>query len=275
MPIDEQREANRQSWDARARIHAESRFYDLASYIRDPAHLSDTVRFDRTELGDVSGKSLLHLQCHIGTDTISWARLGATVTGTDLSPVSIEQARKLSADSGTPARFEVAELYDTPDVINEKFDIVCTGVGALVWLPDIRGWAQVVSRMLKPGGVFYVRDGHPMAGAVDNGRKDDQLIVTAPYFERSEGTRYEGTGTYADGPELPDKVDYEWNHGLGEIVTSLIDADLRIEFLHEHQFGEWHAFPEMQKDNDGYWRFPENRDHMPLMFSLRATKELS
>lgn len=272
MPLDEFREANLDSWNERAGIHANSEFYDIQKYIDDPNHLSTTVEFDRTEIGDVTGKTLLHLQCHIGTDTISMARLGATVTGVDFSEASIEVARKLSEDCGTPARFEVAELYDTPNAIDEQFDIVYTGTGALVWLPDIRGWAEVVSRMLKPGGTFYVRDGHPMAGAVDSEREDGQLVVAHPYFE-TEASKYEENYTYTDGPQLSKKtIIYEWNHSLGEIVTALIDNGLRIDFLHEHQFAEYRAFPACAGNGKGHWRFPEHSERLPLMFSIKATK---
>ncbi len=273
MPLDKFRKANLDSWNERAEIHASSDFYDIAKFVEDPNHLSTTVEFDLTELGDVTGKTLLHLQCHIGTDTISMARLGNSVTGVDFSEASIEVARKLSKDCGTPARFEIAELYDTPNAINEQFDIVYTGTGALVWLPDIKGWAEVVSKMLKPGGMFYVRDSHPMAHAVDDEREDTQLVLKYPYFETKEGSRFENDVTYTDGPGLSKKtINYEWSHGLGEIVTSLIESGLRIDFLHEHQFAEYHAFPACIGNGRGNWRFEEHPERLPLMFSIKATK---
>lgn len=271
MPIDEFRQANLDNWNERAEVHAASRFYDLESYVKDQRKLSKTVEFDRTELGDVSGKTLLHLQCHIGSDTLSWARLGATVTGVDFSENSIAIARKLSKDCGTPGRFVMSELYDTPDVVREQFDIVYTGVGALVWLPDIAGWASVVSKMLTPGGTFYVRDGHPMMQTIDE-RNDGLLVVRHPYFEIREPNRFESDDTYTDGPRLTPAVNYEWNHGLGEIVTSLIEAGLQIEFLHEHRFTEYRAFPSCVRIDDGIWRFPEHPERLPLMVSLRACK---
>lgn len=273
MPLDEFRQANLDSWNERVSIHASSKFYSLDRYVQDPDHLSVTVDFDRTELGDVAGKTLLHLQCHIGTDTISWARLGAEVTGVDFSQTAIEQARQFSEDCGTAARFEVAELYGTPNVIDEQFDIVYTGIGALVWLPDIRGWARVVSQMLKTGGTFYVREGHPMAGAVDAEREDGLLVVSHPYFE-TEASRYEENYTYTDGPKLSKPTtNYEWNHGLGEVVTALIEAGLRIEFLHEHQFAEYHAFPACVGDDKGHWHLPDQPERLPLMYSIKATKD--
>lgn len=158
MPLDAFRQANQANWNERTHIHAASRLYHLDGYIADPHKISGVVQFDMPDLGDVSGKTLLHLQCHIGTDTLSLARLGATVTGIDFSPDAITVARQLSAACETPARFEVAELYDTPNVIRETFDIVYTGVGALTWLPDIAAWGRVVAALLKPGGMLFVRD---------------------------------------------------------------------------------------------------------------------
>ena len=273
MPLDEFRKANLDSWNERADVHASSKFYNLQRYVDDPNYLSITVEFDRTEIGDVRGKTLLHLQCHIGTDTVSMARLGAVATGVDFSEASINVARKLSKDCGTPARFEVAELYDTPNVIDEQFDIVYTGTGALVWLPDIKGWAQVVSKMLKPSGTLYVRDSHPMAHTVDDERKDEQLVIEYQYFETKDGSRFENDVTYTDGPGLSKKtVNYEWSHGLGETVTALIDSGLRIDFLHEQQFAEYHAFPACVGNGKGHWRFDEHPERLPLMFSIKATK---
>lgn len=273
MQLDRFRKANLDSWNERADIHAASKFYGIDRYITDPDHISRTVEFDKTELGDVSGKSLLHLQCHIGTDTISLARLGANVTGVDFSETSIDHARELSQKSRTPAEFVVCELYDTPRVINRQFEIVYTGIGALVWLPDIRGWAKVVASLLKPGGTFYIRDGHPMSGTIDDERDDGLLVVSSPYFETKEGTRFDNDVTYTDGPSLSKKTaNYEWNHGIGEIVTSLIESGLQIEFLHEHQFAEYHAFPACVGDGEGHWRFPDHPERLPMLFSLKATK---
>lgn len=182
MPLDEQRRTNRDNWDSRVEIHYGSESYGIEKYIADPNHLSGVVTFDSSKLTDVSGKSLLHLQCHIGTDTLSWARLGAEVTGVDFSEKSLEAARRLSVDSQTPGRFVLSELYDSPRVLPETFDIVYTGVGAICWLPDIRGWAEVVAAFLKPGGVFYMREGHPIMWALD-WEDEEKLSITHPYFE--------------------------------------------------------------------------------------------
>ncbi|MEO9253965.1 MAG: class I SAM-dependent methyltransferase, partial [Tepidiformaceae bacterium] len=175
--------------------------------------------------------------------------------------------------------------YDAPDVIHGKFDIVYTGIGALCWLPDIRRWAQVVAALLKAGGFLYVYEGHPVLWALDNERDDDQLVLSEPYFETETPSEYVGEYTYVDGPPLKNTRDYEWNHGLGEIVTALIDAGLRLEFLHEHREIAWKALPQLTSGeaiNPGSrytrreaWQLPPaQRDLCPLMYSLKATLPL-
>ena len=180
-------------------------------------------------------------------------------------------ARKLAADTGADARFEVAELYDTPNVIHEQFDIVYTGVGALCWLPSIAEWAKVVSTMLKPGGTLYVRDFHPMLLAMDTDRDDDQLVVGYSY-SGEQPLRFESTATYTDGPPLTSAVSYEWNHGLADTVTSLLANGLQLKSLKEYPFAAGQIMNCMVQDGTGQWRLPPGRDLIPLMFSIRAVK---
>ena len=273
MPLDPHREANWLNWEDRVPIHLKAPEYE--DFTSNPRKISRVVEFDSEELGDVRGKSLLHLQCHIGRDTLSWARLGASVTGVDFSPRAIEAARKLSEASGVPGRFIEAELYDAPAVLTEEFDIVYTGVGAICWLPDIRRWADVVAGFLKPGGVFYIREGHPVMWSLDDLREDEQLVIRFPYFETAEPMRFddEDTTYMGDGSKLDHTTIYTWNHGLGEIVSALIDVGLRIESFKEYQFCEWQARPTMQQGDDGHWRLPEHSERLPLMYSLRAVKD--
>ena len=273
MPLDPHREANWLNWEDRVPIHLTAQEYE--DFKADAGNISRVVEFDSEELGDVRGKSLLHLQCHIGRDTLSWAKLGASVTGVDFSPRAIEAARKLSEASGVPGRFIESELYDAPTALNEQFDIVYTGVGAINWLPDIRRWAGVVAGFLKPEGVFYIREGHPVMWSLDYEREDEQLVIGYPYFETAEPMRFddEDTTYMGDGSKLDHATIFVWNHGLGEIVSALIDVGLRIESLKEYQFCDWQSFPKMLQGDDGLWRMPEHAERLPLMYSLRAVKD--
>ena len=278
MSLDEYREANRRNWDDRAPVHAGSKLYNLEKFVADNDHLSSVVEFDREYIGDVTGKRLVHLQCHIGTDTLSWARLGAAVTGLDFSEVSIDIARDLASRTGLDARFVQGELYDAPQLLGgEQFDIVYTGVGALGWLPDIRGWAQVVAQLLAPGGTLLLREGHPVLWALDQERNDGQLVVATPYFETAEPVRSDESETYSDNPSgatLEHTVVYDWNHGIGEILTAVLDAGLTITRYTEHRELEWQAWPQWELDEaTGRYALPEHlRDRVPAMYTLVATR---
>jgi SAM-dependent methyltransferase len=274
---------NREWWDAIVPVHEASRGYDREGFLRGGKPLCDV---ERAELGPlVPGKTLLHLQCHFGMDTLSWARLGAHVTGLDFSEPAIEAARRLSRDSSIPGRFVHANVYDAADALGERFDVVYTGIGALSWLPDVRRWAHVVAACLKSGGVFYLYEGHPMLWTLDANRDDGQLVVSAPYFEIEAPLVTEHDTTYVDSPKLPTRRICEWNHGLGEIVTALIEAGLRIRFVHEHRDVPWKALPSMERpatdasQGPGYvargrWQLPEaQRELVPLMYSLLAIRE--
>lgn len=253
-------------------MHATSRDYDLAGLAADPARLSGVVSRDAPYLGDLTGLDAVHVQCHIGTDTISLARLGARVTGIDFSPTSLAAARELAANAGIDATFVESELYAIPDNVDATFDLVYTGVGALCWLPDIAGWARVVAGLLGPGGRLYVRDGHPMLATLDDEREDQTLIVTYPYFEGAP-TRFESNITYADDAEITEPVMYEWNHGLGEIVQAVLDAGLTVTALREHDHLEWRQFRWMEPTADGQWVLPAGRERLPMMFTLEAASE--
>lgn len=278
MPMDKYRKANRANWDDRVPIHWDSDDYNVQAFIDDPNHVSGAIRFDRErdELGDVSGKTLLHLQSHIGHDTLSWARSGATVTGLDFSEPAIEAARRLSEESGTPGEFVVAELYDAPNALpNRQFDIVYTGLGAICWLPDIKGWAEVVAHFLNPGGTFYILEGHPMMWSVsqDHEQPDDSLILNWPYFEAAGPLGEDEDGTYAGQGKVKSTRQYNFSHGLGETTTALIEAGLQIEFVHEHQVMHWQGFPLLEPTGNGLWKMPEGREnHLPLLMSIRAHK---
>ena len=275
--------ANQEWWDGVVPIHEASQGYNREGFLRGEKPLCPV---EHAELGPrVAGKSLLHLQCHFGMDTLNWARLGANVTGLDFSAPAIDAARRLSAESGVPGRFLQANVYDAAETLRERFDVVYTGIGALNWLPDIRGWARVAAACVKPGGILYLYEAHPLLWSLDDQRGDRELVMSVRYFEQSEPTMWEGDSTYVDGPTFPRRRNFEWNHGLGEIVTALIDADLELEFLHEHREVPWQALPWLEPTGAGttgadgryqsnrMWRLPAaQRDLAPLMYSLLAVK---
>jgi SAM-dependent methyltransferase len=265
---------NRANWDERAVAHAASPGYGLDRFIDDPAHLSDVVTFDLPRLGDIRGLTAVHLQCHIGTDTLSLHRLGARMTGVDFSPPALDEARKLAAATGAQINYVESNLYGAADVLdNESFDLVFTGIGALGWLPDIEGWARVVSRLLKPGGRLFIREGHPMLWAIDE-KQVDRLVVGYPYFETVEPLIIDEPGTYVPtDAEFTANVTHEWNHGLGEIITALLGAGMRLDTLVEHDSVPWDALPGfMEAGDDGEYRLREHRERLPLTYTLTATK---
>jgi SAM-dependent methyltransferase len=264
--------ANQKLWDEWTRIHEASEFYDLEGFKRGGIRLSD---YEVEEIGDVHGLELLHLQCHFGIDTLSWARLGARVTGTDISQVAVDLATRTAAEIGiVDARFVQSELYELPNVLDGDFDLVYTSRGVLGWLPDIRRWAQVVAHFVRPGGRFYITEVHPVAQAFENeGVKPGELRLVYPYWEHPGALAFDNLGSYAD-PDAPVTVamEYGWDHGLGEIVTALIDAGLRIESLREYPFIDWKV-DFLEKGQDGRWRLPESvKGELPLFFSILATK---
>lgn len=262
--------ANRRRWDALAPIHRDSVFYDVEGFKAGGMTLRS---IEREELGEVKGKSLLHLQCHFGLDTLSWARLGAKVAGVDFSGKAISLARELAEESGLEGTFIQADIYELPEVLKKEFDVVFTSYGVLCWLPDIPRWAKIVAGYVGPGGVFYIVEDHPFAQMFANETDTQDLDIEYPYFPSDEPTRFEAQGSYAEAGADVVGPSYEWFHSLGEVVTSLIDAGLRIEFLHEFPYSCWARFPFMEQGEDGWWRLRDSRQAIPLTFSLLAKKE--
>jgi SAM-dependent methyltransferase len=273
---DEVARANLANWEARVPIHAASVTYGLQRYVDDPAYLSDVVAFDAPHLGDLRGLRAVHLQCHIGTDTLSLARLGAETTGVDFSPAALEVARDLSARAGPPVRYLEASVDQVPDRLPETFDLVYTGVGALCWLPSVARWAEVVAGLLAPGGRLHLREGHPVLWSLDDGREDGLLVLDWPYFEAAGPQREEDASTYTDAnATVASPVAYVTNHGLGEIVQAVLDVGLTLTRLVEHDVVEWPALPGMVEDPDtpGRFRLRAAQRHLaPLMYTLEAVR---
>ena len=269
------RDVNRVHWDERAPAHAASTDYAVERFVSEPAHLSSVVRFDLPRLGDVSGQRGLHLQCHIGTDTVSLARLGARMTGLDFSPSALTEARALAERTRAEVDFVEADAYDAVERLGTAaFDLVFTGIGALCWLPDIRRWAGTVAGLLRPGGRLFLREGHPMLWAIDES-STSELVVGYPYFEKRDALVFEEEGTYVETDvEFTANRTFVWNHGLGETVTALLDAGMELTALEEHDSVPWEALPgQMVRDErDDEWRLTSGRERLPLTYTLQAVK---
>ncbi len=269
--LDERIETNRRNWNERTPIHAAADGYDIASFKAGRITLTD---IEIEELGDVKGRSLLHLQCHFGLDTMSWARLGAAATGVDLSDAAIELAEELNTELGLGVRFIRANVYDLPEVLDAEFDIVYTALGALCWLPDLERWGQVIARFLKPGGVFYMLDEHPAGrifAPVQSAEGVWDLRPERTYFHDPVGTLEEGErNSYAGSGTLKTPV-YEWQHSMSDIVNALIGAGLKLEFVREYPSSFFQALPQMRRRDGGWWDLDRYDGNIPFMLSIKAT----
>lgn len=267
---------NKANWEERAPAHAASVGYEVDRFIADPAHLSGVVRFDLPRLGDVSGLRGVHLQCHIGTDTLSLHRLGARMTGLDLSPASLAEARRLAAACDADIDYVESELYGALDVLEPgAFDLVYTGIGALCWLPSVARWAEIVAALLKPGGRLFIREGHPVLWALDDDRTDGELVLTYPYGETTEPLEWNDGGTYvATDTTFTATRTLEWNHSIGEILTAVLDAGLDVTAFVEHDSVPWDALPGQMEllDDGGEWRLTDRPERLPHTYTLQAVK---
>ncbi len=265
-------EENRRLWDEWTKIHTEGDFYDVESF-RNGERGVRIQPWEQAEVGDVRGSSLLHLQCHFGLDTLSWARLGAVVTGVDFSEQGIRAARALAKDVGLEARFILSSVYELPDVLDEEFDVVYASRGALGWLPSIDRWAEVVVRHLKPGGFVYVHEGHPVLWTLDDEQQQSNPVRLAYDYWEGDVITSPVQGSYADREaRVESKVEHGWNHSLGEIVSALTTRGLHLEFLHEHDFVSW-PVPFLIPDGERRYVWPADQTgRLPLMYSLMATR---
>ncbi|WP_290815951.1 bifunctional 2-polyprenyl-6-hydroxyphenol methylase/3-demethylubiquinol 3-O-methyltransferase UbiG [Halovivax sp.] len=266
-------EENRAYWEEAAAHHPTTDYYDVEAFLDGESSLWP---LEREEVGDVEGKRLCHLQCHFGLDTLSWAREGAAaVTGVDFAAEAIELARELAAEAGLAdrTRFVRTNVYDLPEILDERYDVVFTSYGVLGWLPDLDRWADVVSHVLEPGGTFYIAEIHPTSSMLPWDFDGETATFSYPYVTRDEPLTFDDGATYADEEaDLEHARTHNWNHGLGEILTALLDAGLELDFVREHRFTTWEQFPDaMARGDDGYWRLDGDVD-LPLLFSVRARK---
>jgi SAM-dependent methyltransferase len=263
-------DTNRAVWDELAGYHPDTPYYDVAGFLAGRCSLRAV---EVEELGDVAGKSLLHLQCHFGLDTLSWARRGARVTGVDFSGPAVARARELAARCGLEATFVCSTVEDLPAALTGTFDIVFTSYGVLCWLPDLARWAQVAAHFLRPGGTFYIAELHPFAEVFDDDPAATELKVAYPYFHSPAPIVCPTRGSYADRTKrLAHPLSYQWSHSLGEVVSALCAVGLRIDFLHEFPQTTYARLPGLEDAGGGYWRLKDPAISLPLMFSLKATR---
>ena len=261
--------ANEADWDARAPLHAASAFYDR------PAEFW-FADYEWEDLGPLDGRDVLHLQCHLGTETIEFARRGARTSGLDLSEKSLEAAREIAREAGVEVDYLHANVYDAVGAVGgRQFDVVYTGKGALCYLPDLQQWAEVVRDLLKPGGVLYLVEFHPLLNAlreVSLPGESDELVLRADYLEGRGPIAHDSTVTYT-GDEVPGRqTSYEWRHGLGEIVTTLASTGFQVTGLRESDVLPWPRWAAMRQTPDGWWRLPDDAPRIPLFFALKAIR---
>lgn len=268
--MDPRIEANRANWNERVPIHVASEFYDVEGWLREASGPSAE---ESNALGDVEGKTLVHLQCHFGMDTLRWARAGAVVTGLDFSPAAIEQATLLAARAGLSERstFVCSNVYDAGQTLEGRhYDVVYVSLGSLCWLPDVHAWAAIVAGLLRPGGRLYLHDVHPLAATLD----DDGHCIEFDYFsEPDKALAFDFDRTYTDGATLHSTKTFEWIHSLGDIVGGLLANGLALESLQEHEWTEFQQFPWLGRTTLDRYIIPEGSTRIPLSFTIVARQE--
>ncbi|WP_128378291.1 class I SAM-dependent methyltransferase [Streptomyces cavernae] len=264
---------NQANWDARTPVHAASRFYGVDEP-PDPSRWF--APFEWEDLGDLTGRDVLHLQCHLGSDTIAFAERGARTVGLDISEASVAAARAIAERAGADVEYVRANVYDAPTALEgRRFDVVYTGKGALVYLPDLDRWAATVAGLLRPGGRLYIVEFHPLLtslGPEPAVGEGSELLLRHDYLGGRDAIRRTVTRTYTDGPPVQGAIEsYEWTHGLGEVVNALVGAGLRIARLRESDELPWPRWPEMDRTPSGWWRLPKTSPRIPLLYGLLAT----
>jgi SAM-dependent methyltransferase len=258
--------ANRDGWNLRTPHHVKSDFYDVERFI---AGATSLQAIELAELGSVAGKTLLHLMCHFGQDTLSLARLGARATGIDFSDKAIAAAKRLAGRIGSATEFHCCNLYDARKCVSDRFDIVYTSYGVIGWLPDIKEWARIIAESLKPGGMFYIVEFHPFVWMMDE--KFEKFAFS--YFHSEIPLEFDQRGTYTDRAADIRYKDFNWIHTLGDVVNSLIASGLEIEFLHEFPYTVYDCFPNLEKIGERRWVFKNLRETIPYLFSIKARKK--
>jgi SAM-dependent methyltransferase len=257
-------DSNKLLWNKRAGVHVNSDFYNVRDF---KAGKSSLNKIETDELGSVTGKKLLHLQCHFGMDTISWAKQGAIATGLDFSEDAVDIARKLAKEMNQNVRFVCCNVYDAKEHLNEKFDIIYTSYGTIGWLPDLQKWADVIAELLQPGGKFYIAEFHPIVWMFDENFDYFKFSYfnTGPIIE-------ENVGSYAVKDDSLQGKEYGWNHSISEIINSLLNTGLQLLFFNEHSYSPYNCFSNMIETEKGQWKIKNLEDKTPMLFSLAAIK---
>ena len=258
-------EINRQSWNNRTEVHLKSEFYDLQGFLNGKTSLNE---IELNLLGNIKGKTILHLQCHFGQDTISLSRLGASVTGVDLSDKAIESAKQIAKDTRSNAKFVCCDIYDLPNHLDEKFDIVFTSYGTIGWLPDLDKWAKIISKFLKPDGQFVFVEFHPVVWMFD----DNFEKIGYRYFNSGAIIETEN-GTYADKTANITQSYVMWNHSLSEVINNLISSGLEIRSLDEFDYSPYNCFNNTVEFEPRKYRIEHLDDKIPMVYSITATRK--
>jgi len=262
--FDQYFEANKDLWNQRTAVHKDSTFYDLARF---KAGTNVLTPIELNEIGDVKDRSLLHLQCHFGMDTMSFSRLGAKCIGVDLSDDAVKLAREINNELKLDAKFVCCNVYDTSEFVKEQFDIVFTSYGTIGWLPDLDPWAKVICERLKPGGFFYIAEFHPVVWIFD-----DEFTHVKYYYDNRELIVTENEGTYTDRDADIKGKEYSWNHSISEVLNALINAGLKIDFFNEHMYSPYPCFRNVVESEKDRWHIKGMEGKIPMVYSLRASK---
>jgi SAM-dependent methyltransferase len=258
-------EANKELWNKRTAVHKDSSFYDVAGF---KAGANALTPIELNEVGDVKGKKMLHLQCHFGMDSLNWARLGAEVTGVDLSDEAIKEAKQLNDELKLNAKFFCCNVYDTSEYVKDLFDIVFTSYGAIGWLPDLQPWAAMISERLKPGGIFYMAEFHPVVWMFD-----EEFTHIKYYYDNRELIVTENEGTYTDRDADIKGKEYSWNHSISEVLNVLIAAGLKVELFNEYMYSPYPCFRNTVETEKGKWHIKGIEGKIPIVYSIKAIKK--
>jgi 2-polyprenyl-3-methyl-5-hydroxy-6-metoxy-1,4-benzoquinol methylase len=259
-------EINRKAWNECTEVHLQSEFYDMKGFLKGNSSLNP---IELELLGDVSGKSILHLQCHFGQDSISLSRMGAEVTGVDFSDKAIDSAREIAQQTDSSTQFICCDIYDLPNHLDKKFDIVFTSYGTIGWLPDLDKWAKIVSKYLKPGGQFVFAEFHPVVWMFD-----DSFEKVAYTYCNSGAIIESENGTYADKSAEIKKDYVGWNHGLSEVLNSLISNGLELNSLNEFDYSPYNCFQNTIEVEPKKFRIKHLDNKIPMVYSILATKKM-